>query len=83
MAGPLPGPLRCLAGRAPRPHQLAGGLHALQVDDLGFEEAQSLTRPAMTYVRGQLRGRLTARLGRAYRRWLYPTSGRHPGERFP
>jgi hypothetical protein len=26
----------------------------LQLDDLGFEEAQSLTRPAMTYVRGQL-----------------------------
>src|SRR5215213_10191776 len=34
----------------------------LQVDDLSFEEAQSLSRPAMTYVRGQLRDRLTARL---------------------
>ena len=54
----------------------------LQVDDLGLEEARSLTRPAMTYVRGQLRGRLTARLGRAYRRWLHPTSGRRPGDRF-
>jgi hypothetical protein len=54
----------------------------LQVDDLSFEEAQSLTRPAMTYVRGQLRGRLTARLARAYRRWLHPTSGRQPGDRF-
>jgi hypothetical protein len=54
----------------------------MQVDDLGVEEARSLTRPAMTYVRGQLRGRLTARLGRAYRRWLHPTSGRQPGERF-
>jgi hypothetical protein len=55
----------------------------LQVDDLGFEEARSLTRPAMTYVRGQLRGRLTARLARAHRRRLHPTSGRQPGDRFP
>jgi hypothetical protein len=55
----------------------------LQVDDLGFEEARSLTRPAMTYVRGQLRGRLTARLARAHRRWLHPTSGRQPGDQFP
>jgi hypothetical protein len=54
----------------------------LQIDDLGFEEARSLTRPAMTYVRGQLRGRLTARLARAHRRWLHPTSGRQPGDRF-
>jgi hypothetical protein len=53
-----------------------------QVDDLGFEEVRSLTRPAMTYVRGQLRGRLTARLARAHRRWLHPTSGRLPGDRF-
>jgi hypothetical protein len=55
----------------------------LQIDDLSFEEAQSLTRPAMTYVRGQLRGRLTARLARAHRRWLHPTSSRQPGDRFP
>jgi hypothetical protein len=55
----------------------------LQVDDLGLEEARSLTRPAMTYVRGQLRGRLTARLARAHWRWLHPTSGRHPDDRFP
>ena len=55
----------------------------LQVDDLGLEEARSLTRPAMTYVRGQLRGRLTARRARAHRRWLHPTSGRHPDDRFP
>ena len=53
-----------------------------QVDDLGFEEARSLTRPAMTYVRGQLRGRLTARLGRVHRRWLHPSSGRRPSDRF-
>jgi hypothetical protein len=54
----------------------------LQIDDLSFEEAQSLTRPAMTYVRCQLRGRLTVRLARAHRRWLHPTSGRQPGDRF-
>jgi hypothetical protein len=59
-----------------------GEVTGLQVDDLGFEEARSLIRPAMTYVRGQLRGRLTARLGRAYQCWLHPTSRRRPGDRF-
>ena len=59
-----------------------GEVSGVQVDDLSFEEARSLTRPAMTYVRGQLRGRLTARLGRVHRRWLHPTSGRRPGDRF-
>jgi hypothetical protein len=59
-----------------------GDISGMQVDDLTFEEAHSLTRPAMTYVRGQLRGRLTIRLGRAYQRWLHPTSGRRPGDRF-
>jgi hypothetical protein len=59
-----------------------GQVAGLQVDDLSFEEARSLTRPAMTYVRGQLRGRLTARLARAHRRWLHPTSGRRPGGQF-
>ena len=60
-----------------------GEVSGLQVDDLGFEEARSLTRPAMTSVRGQLRGRLTARLACVHRRWLHPTSGRRPGNRFP
>jgi hypothetical protein len=60
-----------------------GEVTGLQVDDLSFEEARSLTRPAMTYVRGQLRGRLTARLARAHWRWLHPTSGRRPGDQFP
>jgi hypothetical protein len=59
-----------------------GEITGLQFDDLGFEEARSLTRPAMTYVRSQLRGRLTARLGRVHRRWLHPSSGRRPGDRF-
>jgi hypothetical protein len=59
-----------------------GEVTGLQLDDLSFEEARSLTRPAMTYVRGQLRDRLTARLARIHRRWLHPTSGRQPGDRF-
>ena len=59
-----------------------GEVTGLRVDALNLEEARSLTRPAMTYLRGQLRGRLTARLGRAYQRWLHPTSGRRPGDRF-
>jgi hypothetical protein len=37
----------------------------------------------MTYVRGQIRDRLSARLARAHRRWLHPTSGHRPGDRFP
>jgi hypothetical protein len=37
----------------------------------------------MTYVRGQLRGRLTARLACAHRRWLHPTSDRQPSDQFP
>jgi hypothetical protein len=60
-----------------------GEITGVQVDDLSFEEARSLTRPAMTYVRGQLRGRLNARLARAHRRWLHPASGRRPDDRFP
>jgi hypothetical protein len=59
-----------------------GEATGLQLDDLSFEEARSLTWPAMTYVRGQLRGRLTARLARVHRSWLHPTSGRRPGDRF-
>ena len=60
-----------------------GEVTGLQLDDIGLEEARSLTRPAMTYVRGQLRGRLTARLAHIHRRWLHPTSGRQPGDQFP
>ena len=80
-----------LAG-TPEPGQVAqavigcwrdGEVSGLQVDDLSFEETRSLTRPAMTHVRGQLRGRLTARLGRAYERRLDPTSGCRPGDQFP
>jgi hypothetical protein len=60
-----------------------GAVSGLQLDDLGFEEDRSLTRPAMTSVRGQLRGRLTTRLDRAQQRWVHPSSGRRPDDRFP
>jgi hypothetical protein len=59
-----------------------GRIKGMQVDELSFEEARSLAQPAMTYVRGQLRARLAAWVGRAYRRWLHPTSGRQAGEGF-
>jgi len=59
-----------------------GHLDGRQFDELDFEEARSLQQPAMTYVRSQLRARLTGRLQRAYRRWLHPTSGRQPSDRF-
>ena len=36
----------------------------------------------MTYVREQLRQRLARQPRRAWRRWLHPTSGRRPGDRF-
>jgi hypothetical protein len=52
----------------------ASEVTGLQIDDLSLEEARSLTRPAMTYVRGQLRGRLTARLARVHQRWLHPAA---------
>jgi len=42
----------------------------------------ALERPAMTYVREQLRDRLSRQLWRAYHRWLHPTSGRRSGDRF-
>jgi hypothetical protein len=59
-----------------------GEATGLQVDDLSFEEAQSLTRPAMTYVRGQLRGRLTARLARATGAGYTPPAAANPATCF-
>ena len=59
-----------------------GEVTGLQLDDLSFEEARCLAGPAMTYVREQLRGRLTARITRMHRRWLHPTSGRRSGDQF-
>jgi hypothetical protein len=54
----------------------------LQLGGLTTEEAMALERPAMTYVREQLRQRLARQVGQAYRRWMHPTSGRRPGNRF-
>jgi hypothetical protein len=59
-----------------------GDLAGLRLGGLTAEEALALERPAMTYVREQLRDRLSRQLWRAWRRWLHPTSGRQPGDRF-
>ena len=59
-----------------------GDLPGLRLGGLTAEEALALERPAMTYVREQLRDRLAGQVGRAYRRWLHPTSGRRPDDRF-
>ncbi len=59
-----------------------GDVLGLRLGGLTAEEALALERPAMTYVRGQLRDRLDRRLAWAYRRWLHPSSGRLRGDRF-
>jgi hypothetical protein len=59
-----------------------GDVTGLQFDGLTAAEALALERPAMTYVREQLRKRLGRQVGRAWWRWLHPTSGRRPGDRF-
>jgi hypothetical protein len=59
-----------------------GHLTGLRLGGLTSEEALALERPAMIYVREQLRDRLGRQIGQAYRRWLHPTSGRRPGDRF-
>jgi hypothetical protein len=59
-----------------------GDLTGLRLDGLTDDEAMALERPAMTYVREQLRQRLSEQVRRAYRRWLHPTRGRRPGDRF-
>jgi hypothetical protein len=59
-----------------------GHLKGLHLGELTGEEALALERPAMTYVREQLRDRLTRQVAQAYRRWLHPTSGRRRGDRF-
>jgi hypothetical protein len=59
-----------------------GDLTGLRLDGLTGEEALALERPAMTDVREQLRRRLARHVGRAWWRWLHPTSGRRPGDRF-
>jgi hypothetical protein len=59
-----------------------GDLLGLPLAGLTGEEVLALERPAMTHVRAQLADRLQRQLARAYRRWLHPTSGRRPGDRF-
>jgi hypothetical protein len=59
-----------------------GHVKGLRFGGLTVQEALALERPAMTYVREQLRQRLAHQVGRAYWRWLHPTSGRRPGDRF-
>jgi hypothetical protein len=59
-----------------------GHLKGLQLGGLTAEEALALERPAMTYVREQLRQRLARQVGQANLRWLHPTSGRRAGDRF-
>ena len=59
-----------------------GDLLGLQLGELTAEEALAMERPAMTYVRAQLGDRLGRQLARVHRQWLYPSSGRQPGDRF-
>jgi hypothetical protein len=59
-----------------------GDLTGLRLGGLTAEEALALERPAMAYVREQLRTRLASQVGQAYQRWLHPTSGCRPGDRF-
>jgi hypothetical protein len=49
---------------------------------MSAEEARALARPAMDYVREQLRARLAREISRQYLRWPHPTSRRRPGEAF-
>jgi hypothetical protein len=59
-----------------------GDVKGLPLGGLTTEEALALERPAMTYVREQLRQRLSGQVRRAWWRWLHPTSGRRPSDRF-
>jgi len=59
-----------------------GHVKGLEVGGVSAEEARALARPAMAYVREQLRARLAREVSRQYLRWLHPTSCRRPGERF-
>jgi len=59
-----------------------GDLLGLRLGGLSGEEVLALERPAMTYVREQLSDRLGRQVGRAWRLWLHPTTGRRPGDRF-
>jgi hypothetical protein len=60
----------------------AGHLKGLELSGVSAEEARALGRPAMGYVRQQLRDRLAQEISRQYLRWLHPTSRRRAGESF-
>ena len=60
----------------------AGHVRGLEFGGVSAEEARALARPAMAYVREQLRGRLAREVSRQYLRWLHPTSRRRPGDTF-
>jgi hypothetical protein len=60
----------------------AGHVKGLEFGGVSAEEARALARPTMTYVREQLRARISQQISRQYLRWLHPTSGRLPGESF-
>jgi hypothetical protein len=60
----------------------AGHAKGLEFDGVSAEEARALARPAMVYVREQLRARLAGEISRQYLRWLRPTSRRRPGDTF-
>jgi hypothetical protein len=59
-----------------------GDVRGLHLPLEASEDPQALVRPAMTLARAELRERLERLVARARRRWLHPTSGRRPGERF-
>jgi hypothetical protein len=59
-----------------------GDVRGLQLPLEAGEDPRALVRPAMTLARAELRTRLAGLVTGARRRWLHPTSGRRPSERF-
>jgi hypothetical protein len=60
----------------------AGHVKGLELGGVSVEEARALGRPAMGYLREQLRDRLAREISDQYLRWLHPTSRRRPDENF-
>jgi hypothetical protein len=57
-----------------------GQVRARWYHDLSAWDAKALGRPAMTYARGELRGRVADWLSEQFMRWLHPTSGPRPDD---
>jgi len=55
-----------------------GHVKGLQLGGLSAEEAMALGRPAMSYVREQLRQRFARQVQRAWWRWLHPLADAGP-----